>query len=79
MFTPSSFGLTLIALAWITQYTKMFGRGKRIIDTLFVALYALGTLVLVVSSYSDELTIDFALNLVSFFASLGILLIVHRK
>jgi hypothetical protein len=79
MFSATTFGLTLIALAWITQYTKMFNKKMRGIDTVFVALYALGTLVLVVSSYSAELTVDFALNLVAFFASLGILLIVNRK
>lgn len=76
----TTFGLTLIALAWITQYTKMFKKSKlHGVDALFVALYALGTLVLVLSNYSKDLTVDFALHLATFFAALGILLIQHRR
>lgn len=75
-----TFGLTLIALAWITQYTKMFKKAKvHGVDTVFVALYALGTLVIAADAYTPDLTVDFALYLVILFAALGILLIQNRK
>ncbi|MFA5413509.1 MAG: hypothetical protein WC348_03140 [Patescibacteria group bacterium] len=74
----TNFGLLLIILAWILQLGKMLVSKKEVWPA-FVAIYALGVLLLVVDGFLSGLTTLAILNLVSFAAALAVFFVSLRK
>jgi membrane-bound ClpP family serine protease len=70
----TNIGLVLIIFAWIFQFVKMVKNGKTI-RPAFVALYAVGVLLLVIDGFMSGFTVLASLNLVSFVAALAVFFI----
>jgi hypothetical protein len=64
----TTIGLTLIAIAWILQFSSVL-QGNREIKRFFVVFYALGVLLLVIDGYMNKLTTMASLNLITLLLS----------
>lgn len=78
MITLSTVGLVCVVLAWGYQLVRLM-QGSTRIQTVFVALYALGVLILVIDGFSAGFISGTVLNLASLVLALGVLVLLSRR
>jgi hypothetical protein len=75
----TTLGLAIVCIAWFYQFCLIAYKKDKIINNMFVGVYAVGVLFLVIDGFMSGVNSITWLNLISLVISVGVLVALMKK